>query len=1007
MRLLRRAANAVLAMFMVAAGLIATTGTASAADTSPPTQPGAITVSSLTATSATLSWAKSTDDVGVVGYRVYRGPASAADTQLAWISSLDVTSSYSATRLYSGTAYKFGIQAIDAANNKSVMRTVTFTTLNSSDTTPPAAPSSSPTASVFSADRIDLTWPASDSGDVASYQVLRNSTVVATVDLPASLRYSDNGLSASTAYSYTIKAIDSNGLLSTASPARSATTLAPGTVTIARGPFSSRVTGSSAVISWWTNEPTTGSVTVGGTTVIDPVGSTRHHEIAVTGLPSGTSHSYTVTSGAATATGTFRTARPSGQTFSFAMIGDFGGGGGGATENAASIKAAGTDFIQTVGDNVYPSSGPPDPNFATTYSDFDQRFFKPFGPTVKDQAFFPANGNKEYYGDGQWWDAFPMHGSNHSWYSYDWGDAHILVLDTEVPYSPGTEQYAFAEVDLAANQNAKWRIVVTHGPPYSSTSAGSSSDGVRTHLVPLFQARNVHLVASGNSHNYERTYPLIDGDPVTTGGVTYLVTGAGGNGRNTFQMAQPAYSAFRQDAFYQYTKVTVSPTELLVEGRRSDTGVVFDSTTITHGGGSGGGTTTLSALADARVEQANPTTNYGTSSTLGADQDSIAQVESYLKFNPSLVTGTVTNAKLRLWTTTGSTSATTNGPAVYGVSTDWAEGTITWNNKPGRAATATANSGALAVDSLVEYDVTDLVKNATYNFSLVPDSTDGTSFNSRSNSATTKRPQLVVMTSSGSGDDTTPPTAPTGLSATAVSSSQVDLDWNASADDVGVTGYDVYRGTTLINTVTGTSTSDTTVAAGTTYSYTVKAKDAAGNVSPASDPATVTTPGGGSVTTTLNALADARVEQANPTTNYGTSSTLAADQSSTAQVESYLKFDETVVTGTVTSAKLRLWTTTGSTSATTNGPAVYGVSTDWAEGMITWDNKPGRAATATDNAGALAIDSMVEYDVTNLVANGTYNFSLVPDSTDGTSFNSRSNAATTKRPQLVVTTTTG
>ena len=92
-------------------------------------------------------------------------------------------------------------------------------------------------------------------------------------------------------------------------------------------------------------------------------------------------------------------------------------------------------------------------------------------------------------------------------------------------------------------------------------------------------------MASGNSHNYERSYPLIDGAPVTSGGVTYLVTGAGGNGRNTFQMAQPAYSAFRQDAFYQHTKVTVSPTELLVEGRRSDTGAVFDSTTITASGG--------------------------------------------------------------------------------------------------------------------------------------------------------------------------------------------------------------------------------------------------------------------------------------------------------------------------------------------------------------------------------------------------------------------------------------
>jgi hypothetical protein len=43
--------------------------------------------------------------------------------------------------------------------------------------------------------------------------------------------------------------------------------------------------------------------------------------------------------------------------------------------------------------------------------------------------------------------------------------------------------------------------------------------------------------------------------------------------------------------------------------------------------------------------------------------------------------------------------------------------------------------------------------------------------------------------------------------------------------------------------------------------------------------------------------------------------------------------------------------------------------------------------------------------VTDLVKNGTYNFNLVPDSTDGTSFNSRSNSATTKRPQLVITTT--
>ena len=74
---------------------------------------------------------------------------------------------------------------------------------------------------------------------------------------------------------------------------------------------------------------------------------------------------------------------------------------------------------------------------------------------------------------------------------------------------------------------------------------------------------------------------MFHGAEAKAGGVTYLVTGGGGNGFNTFSMAQPEYTAFREDSYYQYTKVTVSPSALLVEGRRADTGAVFDSTTIT------------------------------------------------------------------------------------------------------------------------------------------------------------------------------------------------------------------------------------------------------------------------------------------------------------------------------------------------------------------------------------------------------------------------------------------
>jgi hypothetical protein len=91
--------------------------------------------------------------------------------------------------------------------------------------------------------------------------------------------------------------------------------------------------------------------------------------------------------------------------------------------------------------------------------------------------------------------------------------------------------------------------------------------------------------------------------------------------------------------------------------------------------------------------------------------------------------------------------------------------------------------------------------------------------------------------------DTTPPSAPGGLQATASAPDQVDLAWTAASDDVGVTGYDLYRDGSLLQQLGAvTSAADPTAQPGTTYSYTVRARDAAGNVSAASDPATVTTP---------------------------------------------------------------------------------------------------------------------------------------------------------------------
>jgi len=93
------------------------------------------------------------------------------------------------------------------------------------------------------------------------------------------------------------------------------------------------------------------------------------------------------------------------------------------------------------------------------------------------------------------------------------------------------------------------------------------------------------------------------------------------------------------------------------------------------------------------------------------------------------------------------------------------------------------------------------------------------------------------------GTDTTPPSTPTNLAATPVSGTQVNLTWTASTDNVGVTGYKVFRDGAQIGASATASYSDSTCAPATTYTYTVSAYDAAGNESAQSTVAVARTPG--------------------------------------------------------------------------------------------------------------------------------------------------------------------
>ena len=152
-------------------------------------------------------------------------------------------------------------------------------------------------------------------------------------------------------------------------------------------------------------------------------------------------------------------------------------------------------------------------------------------------------------------------------------------------------------------------------------------------------------------------------------------------------------------------------------------------------------------------------------------------------------------------------------------------------------------------------------KDVAYDLSFPVSVTNGTlniTFTSVEDHA--KVSAIEITSASSLSPDTTPPTVPAGVTATPVSSSQINISWAASTDPVvagqvtsGVAGYKIFRNGTQVGTATATNYSDTGLPPSTNYSYTVSADDAAGNNSAQSSTATATTlPPSGSVVFATN-----------------------------------------------------------------------------------------------------------------------------------------------------------
>jgi predicted phosphodiesterase len=134
----------------------------------------------------------------------------------------------------------------------------------------------------------------------------------------------------------------------------------------------------------------------------------------------------------------------------------------------------------------------------------------------KQVEFYPCLGNHEnesplYFKNFDYLD-------NQRWYAVNCYNIHFIVLDTNVDFKPGSEQYKWLSIELTKKYGL-FTIVLFHHPPFSLTRQDEQTQDIRTYLVPLFDRYNVDIVFNGHDHNYQRFY---------VNKTYYIVTGGGG-----------------------------------------------------------------------------------------------------------------------------------------------------------------------------------------------------------------------------------------------------------------------------------------------------------------------------------------------------------------------------------------------------------------------------------------------------------------------------------------------
>ncbi len=331
---------------------------------------------------------------------------------------------------------------------------------------------------------------------------------------------------------------------------------------ILKGPYIHHITESSATIMWETDIESKSVVEYGpteslggraesqselkelGTDMNDPSSLVfaNINSVTIEGLEPDTRYYYQVRSlREPSEVYSFRTMPRAGGSFRFVVYGDNRGGLPGEQENHKKVVSAILNMdpkpllVLNTGDLVFSgrmiTSAGPD----ATFKDEWQLFFDVIKPLATHSAYYPVFGNHDEDSSSEkirvFSVFFPAFGNNQgaSYYSFDAGSVHFIVLNSQIDFKEGSAQYNWLKTDLGAlRPETKFVIASIHRPPYTISQTHSSARDVRAEIVPLLEEHRVDIMFNGHNHQYERTKVIKGGVEDIANGVLYVVAGGGG-----------------------------------------------------------------------------------------------------------------------------------------------------------------------------------------------------------------------------------------------------------------------------------------------------------------------------------------------------------------------------------------------------------------------------------------------------------------------------------------------